>query len=132
MNGVAAASSKYTISDILDGTSNTFLFLECAHWTFRSNPQPTPAGRRVGQNQFFWVDHTSTGYVTAENDQAGNAPFPPNSTVLNNRGAHSDHPNGVQSTMVDGHLRWISEHISFSVYRALFTRMGGESIAAQF
>jgi prepilin-type N-terminal cleavage/methylation domain-containing protein len=128
MNGVAFASSKVRLNDILDGTSLTFLFLECAHWAPRGNA--TPAER--GTNQFFWVDHTGQGYVAAENDQAPHAPYPPNSTAPNQRGAYSDHPNGVQTTMVDGHLRWISDHISFTVYRALHTRKMGETAADQF
>jgi prepilin-type N-terminal cleavage/methylation domain-containing protein len=128
MNGVAFASSKVRLNDILDGTSMTFLFLECSHWAPRGNATP----RERGTNQFLWVDHTGQGYVAAENDQAPHAPYPPNSTAPNARGSFSDHPKGVQTTMVDGHLRFVSDHISFSVYRALFTRKGGESIAAQF
>jgi prepilin-type N-terminal cleavage/methylation domain-containing protein len=126
MDGVAFASSKTKLNDILDGTSLTFLFLEFAHFGRQSS---TPNER--GTNQFFWVDHSSQGYVACRDDQTGN-PFPPNSGLNNNRGALSDHPNGVQATMVDGHLRFISDHISFSIYEALFTRKRGESLASSF
>jgi hypothetical protein len=125
---VAFTASKVKLNDVLDGTSMTFMFLECAHWARRGNA----TGPELGTNQFFWVDHTSHGYVTAENDQAPHAPYPPNATAPNARGAFSDHPDGVQATMVDGHMRWVSDHISFSIYRSLFTRKNGESLAATF
>lgn len=124
MTGVGYVGSKVKIQDILDGTSFTFNYLEFAHF---GNHSWTNFDQ--GTNQFFWVHHTSQGYVCSNNDDAAQTPTPPNTTMFNHRGSHSDHPNGVQTTMVDGHLRWISDHISFTIYRSLFTIKGGESIA---
>jgi prepilin-type processing-associated H-X9-DG protein len=112
--------SKLKLADVLDGTSNTLYFVEYAHFGSHSWTEYD-----AGSNQFFWVHHTSQGYVTTQD--------PPNldpklaAIAFNHRAAHSEHPNGVQATMVDGHLRWISDHISTRIYASMGTRKGGES-----
>jgi prepilin-type N-terminal cleavage/methylation domain-containing protein len=123
MNGVSWVNSATSTASIRDGLSNTFLFLEFAHWGNHSW-----VNKNEGANQFFWVHHVSQGYVTcAEHD---GTPTPPNSTTYNHRGAHSDHPGGIQATMCDGHLVWISNHIDFKVYRAMFTRKEGDIVGS--
>jgi prepilin-type N-terminal cleavage/methylation domain-containing protein len=120
-NGMGFVGSKINLGDVLDGTSNTLYFIEHAHFGNHSWTEYD-----AGSNQFFWVHHTSQGYVTTEDS--------PNldpkliAAANNRRAAHSEHPNGIQATMVDGHLRWISDHISTNVYRAMGTRKGGESV----
>lgn len=119
MNGVGFIHSAVTIAEIEDGTSSTFLFLECAHF---GNHSWVPFD--WGSNQFFWVHHISQGYVASrEND---GTPTPPNSTISNHRGAFSDHPDGLQAAFVDGHVSWISNDIDFKVYDDMFSRDGGE------
>ena len=124
MNGVAFVHSNVKLSEISDGTSSTFLFLEEAHF---GNHSWIPA--EMGSNQFFWVHHVSQGYVTCQ--EHNGTPTPPNTTAWNHRGAHSDHPNGVQAAMVDGHVVWISDDIDFSVYQDMFSRDGGEVIGEE-
>jgi prepilin-type N-terminal cleavage/methylation domain-containing protein/prepilin-type processing-associated H-X9-DG protein len=125
MDGVAYVNSRVRLSEITDGTSNTLLLLEFAHF---SSHGTVPAG--VGTNQFFWVDLDSQGYVSCA--EADGTPSPPNATTWSHRGAYSAHPGGVQSVMVDGHVAWIPNSIDFRVYLALFTRAGGEVIPGDF
>lgn len=113
--GVAWVNSSLPTAKIRDGLSNTFLFLEFAHFGNHSW-----VNYDEGTNEFFWVHHVSQGYVTCA--EHNGTPTPPNSTTWNHRGAFSDHSGGVQATMCDGHLVWISNHIDFKTYRALFTR----------
>lgn len=118
--GMGFVGSKLALNDVLDGTSNTLYFVEHAHFGNHSWIE-----YEAGSNQFFWVHHVSQGYVSTT--------YPPNAdpkliaSAFNARAAHSDHPNGLQATMVDGHLRWISDHISQTVYSAMGTRKGGEA-----
>jgi prepilin-type N-terminal cleavage/methylation domain-containing protein len=123
MNGVAWVRSSLKTAAIRDGLSNTFLFLEFAHFGSHSW-----VNYDEGTNQFLFVHHVSQGYVTCA--EHNGTPTPPNSTSWNHRGAHSDHPGGIQATMCDGRLVWISNHIDFRVYRAMFTRSEGDIVGA--
>ncbi len=125
MDGIAFVNSRIAIKDVRDGTSNTFLLLEFAHF---GNHSWTPVG--WGANQFFWVHHTSQGYVTC--CEHNGTPTPPNSTAWNHRGSHSAHPSGVQVAMVDGRVAWVSNHINFRTYKAMFTRKSGEVVPGEW
>jgi type II secretory pathway pseudopilin PulG len=120
-DGIAFLNSKIRIADIKDGASNTFLLMEFAHYANRSW-----TGYGDGTNQFIWVHHPSQGYVSCDT--------PPNSTEFNNRAAHGPHtPGGVQAAMGDGRVVWVNNNIDFNhVYRALFTRSGGEPVLPEF
>ena len=64
------------------------------------------------------------GYVVAA--EHNGTPSPPNSTSWNHRGAHSDHTGGVMAALADGSVIFVSDHVDFTTYRAMFTRAGGE------
>jgi len=55
-DGIAWLNSYVRIEDVRDGTSNTFMFLEFAHF---GNHSWVPYD--WGANQFFWVHHVSQG-----------------------------------------------------------------------
>jgi len=124
-DGIAWWNSGVRIGDIIDGTSNTFMFLEFGHFGNHSW-----IDYNVGANPFLFVFHTSPGYVSAcEHD---GSPRPPNSTIWNGRASHSQHVGGVQATMCDGHLVWVSDNVDFAIYKAAFTRAGSESLSISF
>jgi prepilin-type N-terminal cleavage/methylation domain-containing protein len=121
LNGVASAINGVRLAEITDGTSNTFLFLEAAHF---KNQSWLPALR--GSNPFLWVHHASQGYVQVQS--AGGIISPPNDTQWNTRSAASSHPGGVQATMVDGRVIFVTNHVDFlNIYQPTYTRNGGES-----
>jgi prepilin-type N-terminal cleavage/methylation domain-containing protein len=111
--GMGWMNSKVRFADVLDGTANTIHYIEFAHWARRSW-----TAKNTGTNQFIWVHHTSQGYADSAR--------PPNDQTPNTRSAVSGHTGGVQGTMVDGSVQFISNHIDMPVYRALFTRALGE------
>lgn len=124
MNGVAFAINGLRLAEITDGTSNTFLFLEAVH---SKNQSWLPA--MTGANHFIWVHHPSQGFVQGQN---GNLLTPPNDTQWNTRAPASSHPQGIQATMADGRVIWVSNHVDFfGVYLPTFTRAGGEPLSGQ-
>jgi len=132
MDGVAYVNSWLPLAQILDGTSNTFLFLEYAHF---GNHSFTAYNK--GSNPFFFQHHASEGYV-ASNEGDG-TPVPPNEVkivrgnvsgiIQNHRGSYSDHRGGVQVSYLDGSVHFIRDNIDFKTYRAYFTRSGAETTA---
>jgi hypothetical protein len=103
------------------------MFLEFAHF---GNHSWVPYD--WGANQFFWVHHVSQGYVTPNDHRGGSLiPTPPNDTRWNGRAAHGDHPTGVQASMCDGHVLFVSNDIDFTVYEATFTRSDLETESGQ-
>ena len=130
--GVLYRNSGTKISDIKDGTTNTFLLLECIHsgWWKES---PAPNKRVVyGANPFFWVNHASQGYVVYDDGfKGGDSAYPCNAKEEARwpyRGSRSDHNAGINVTMCDGSVHFISEKIAFDVYKGLFTRSGSEDV----
>jgi prepilin-type N-terminal cleavage/methylation domain-containing protein len=122
MDGVAYVNGYIPIAHITDGTSNTFLFLELKHSASHSW-----ALEGLGCNQFFFVHHISQGYVNAEY-HPGTVKFPPNSLQYDTRGAFGDHPGGITVALCDGQVTFVSDYVDFTVYRAMFTRAGGEPV----
>lgn len=132
MIGVTWVNASVRITDVTDGSSSTFLLLEEASFYDHSwLPDST------GSNHFMFVHHPSQGYIQQT---------PPNSSVFNNRSAMSFHGganlsanvavtstvlkggDGVHAAMVDGHVIWVNNDVSTTVYQALFTRQGGETV----
>jgi prepilin-type N-terminal cleavage/methylation domain-containing protein/prepilin-type processing-associated H-X9-DG protein len=115
MDGLFWVNSKVRLTDIADGTSNTFLLLEKGNWFDQSW---LPDG--FGSNHFLFVHHPSQGYVQGYT--------PPNSDAWNNRGPQGPHPGGVQAALADGHVAFVPNGINAGTYRALFTRAGGDQV----
>jgi len=119
--GIGYLNSAVAIKDITDGTSNTFMFLEFAHWGPHSWCR-----KNDGCNPFFFVHHQSQGYVCATK---GGIPAPPNDPLPGDtRGAFSDHPGGVQAAVCDGRVVFVSDDADFTSYVATFTKAAAEVV----
>lgn len=151
-DGVIFSQSKIGFRDVTDGTSNTIAFGEQllgdgqntapagADFRFRvvelaMGTQTTPtacapgaAPAWSGQRGAKWVN----GHLA---DTMYNHWFGPNANVPDcHNGFHnfalvssrSAHVGGVQTALVDGSCRFVTENIDLGIWRALATRGGGE------
>ena len=118
---MAWLGSRVKMTEISDGTSNTFLFLELMNYAFHGR---TDEG--YGSNPFFFVNEAGQGYVIASNNGKLSGVLLPNTEIANDRGAESDHNGGVFAAMADGHVVWVPNGTDPVVYYALFSRAGGE------
>jgi prepilin-type N-terminal cleavage/methylation domain-containing protein len=112
-DGVFWVNSEVRLTDISDGTSNTFFLLEKGNWYDQSWLPDS-----YGSNHFIFVHHPSQGYVQGYT--------PPNSDAWNNRGPQGPHVGGVLVALADGHVTFVPNNIASGTYRALFTRDGKE------
>ena len=116
--------------DITDGTTNTLLIGETAYnlpdYLFSS-------GDCLGESRYsftYWSNPYpgSTGCTTEHDfnprDVADDGVFDPNWT----HSFRSDHEGGVQFTLADGSVHFISENIDANLFDALATRAGGEVV----
>jgi len=124
LDGIAFLGVGVRLAEITDGTTNTFLVMEAAH---SKNQSWLPANK--GANHFIWVHHPSQGYVQARTN--GNLPSPPNDTQQNTRSSSSGHPGGVNATMCDGHIVFVSNNVDQLTWQFTFSRLGGETIGGQ-
>jgi prepilin-type N-terminal cleavage/methylation domain-containing protein len=113
-NGIAYVNSRIRLTDVTDGTTSTFLFLEKVN---SANQSWIPAN--LGCNPFYFVHHPSEGYVQSTSPGV-------NSGAWNTRESASDHVGGVNAVMADGRLVWVPNTISFSVYQTYFTIHSGD------
>ena len=125
--GMAWLGSNVKMVDVKDGTSNTFLFLELMNYAYHGR-----IDEEFGSNPFLFVNEAGQGYVTGSTNGTLAGYWPPNDEVTNYRGPQSDHTGGVFAAMADGHVVWVPDSVTPSVYLAAFTRAGGEVAGTDF
>ncbi len=126
--GMGWLGSAVRMTDVLDGTTNTFLFLELMNAAYHGR---TDFG--YGSNPFFFVNEAGQGYVTGSTNGTVAGAWLPNDETSNHRGPESDHqPGGVFAAMVDGRVTWVPNSVNPTVYLYAFTRNGGEVPGSDF
>jgi prepilin-type N-terminal cleavage/methylation domain-containing protein/prepilin-type processing-associated H-X9-DG protein len=121
INGMFFGQSKVRITDVTDGTSNTFLFGERYHKD-RGGYAIEPWGRWIypsDRRDVLMTTGAPLNYDTAD---------PPNSTTQRLAAFGSGHSGGANFAFVDGSVHFVSRSIDLTTYQSLSTRNGGEVI----
>jgi prepilin-type N-terminal cleavage/methylation domain-containing protein/prepilin-type processing-associated H-X9-DG protein len=154
-NGIFYQNSWTSFGDITDGTSNTAAFSEHLRGdfsqalaslrtdTFRPGTQPqTPDQAVLDCENLNWQDlqyqgtsdigvpwlegyHSTTIYFHVNGPNKRSCMFPPGKIATT---ANSSHPNGVNMTLCDGSVRFVSNSINLETWRRLGTRELNEAI----
>jgi prepilin-type processing-associated H-X9-DG protein len=124
--GVFFRNSNISMKDIRDGSSSTLLVGERTHHYCEATwvgavtgaklfpPAGSPASPEMQVAAGMILGHTQEGAPNAPDIECNNF--------------SSLHAGGAQFTFCDGHVGFISKNINRSVFQALSTRAGGETI----
>ena len=122
--GVFYRNSGVPLTDIKDGSSHTFLFVEQSAMSFPEAMSQT----EYGANPFFFVNHGSQGFAVCHiRSGSGDVEVSPNALTLDSAtwGPRSFHPVGLNVVFGDGAVKYLREIISRSVWEATFSRSQG-------
>ncbi|MEZ6121542.1 MAG: DUF1559 domain-containing protein [Planctomycetaceae bacterium] len=112
------------IRDIVDGTSNTVSVFESHHW---NTSKQFPAEQAKHGAWFLPISSIDSmaKFLNGAPDDVG----PTNGGEDGRCSSFSStHVGGAQCLVADGSVRFVSENISQSIYRAIATRGGGETV----
>ncbi len=133
LDGVFYINSSNRIADIIDGTSNTFFFMERYHydprWTAAAGGGPTNDITTYGA--WVWTNVNGMEDLTLGTSVPINWMIPPGGSGfsvtdprLNAIG--SGHTNGANICLADGSVKFVVESTNLSVLQAAGTRNKGE------
>jgi prepilin-type N-terminal cleavage/methylation domain-containing protein len=133
MFGFEVSNGWPKLRDVTDGLSNTIFVVERAgqgeHWV-----QGKPAGAQNPNSMFkaFWAGPSSLQFSSIVPDPANPASTsPPGLCFLNcsnYSNPYSFHSGGIQFSMLDGSVHFLSENVSWDVYSRLVQPSDGQVV----
>ncbi len=137
-DGVFYINSRIRIADIIDGTSNTFIFGERFHLDSEFDRMYTNYPIK-GWSGWAWVDQpNSIGDYLVGASQPINWKVPASATGANSSSnlwvqqrlstIGSGHTGGANVGLADGSVRYVRESMDLAALRSLVTRAGGEVV----
>lgn len=124
--GILKVNAFFSIPEIRDGTSNTFLISEDA-----GRPDRYQAGKLLtanGQVDGGWADYNCE-YITHGYDPTGNThPGPCHTNCTNDNEDYSFHGSGANHVFADGSVRFIGSSIDIRYYVRFITRSANDLV----
>lgn len=123
-NGILQVNAAYSIPEIRDGTSNTFLISEVA-----GRPDEHRAGRLYavgGQTDGGWADHNSEYIVHGYDATGATTPGTCHTNCTNANEIYSFHSGGAQHVFADGAVRYVSATMDIRLFVRFITRAGND------
>ena len=118
ITGVFGKNSKYRLSDVIDGTSQTFLIGEIS-W----------GNGKLGTRYRSWMRGTDSGtdcWIAGARNVV-NSINTPGVDTFNDIAFGSMHTRGTHFAFCDASARFVRDNVDLSVYRSTATRNGGEN-----
>jgi prepilin-type processing-associated H-X9-DG protein len=114
-------------SEILDGTSNTTVFFECAMRPIRHKR----GGKKItgGVGGAGWADQDNSFSIDGYSPDCNTRPFECAVNCCNRNEIYAFHSGGANVGVADGSVRFLQENVSLRVVARLATRAGGEATA---
>ena len=123
-NGVLQVNAVYSIPEVRDGTSNTFLLSECA-----GRPDEWNAGKlaiAAGQTDGGWAD-SDNEFITHGFDASGaSSPGSCHTNCTNANEVYSFHSGGAHHVFADGSVRFVSASMDIRIFVRYITMRGHE------
>jgi prepilin-type N-terminal cleavage/methylation domain-containing protein len=120
--GVLGKNTRYTMHDVIDGTSNTFMVGEVS-W----------GNGRLGTRYRSWMRGADSGsdcWIAGCRNVVNGINTPGNGT-FNDIAFGSSHRSGTHFLYCDGSAQFVRENIDLTIYRSTATRNGGEATVHQ-
>jgi prepilin-type N-terminal cleavage/methylation domain-containing protein/prepilin-type processing-associated H-X9-DG protein len=130
-------NSRNTFADIIDGTTNTIMVVECAArpLVYRNRRADSSLGNDQG---IGWADSEgpfSFDGARPDGTAEGCGPAGGCTATMNRKNdnePYSFHPGGGNFLFADGSVRFIRESISIQTFAALLTRAAGEVVSNNY
>jgi prepilin-type N-terminal cleavage/methylation domain-containing protein len=124
--GVLDTNKLTRLSDFLDGTSNTILFIEDAARPrrYQAKYASLAGGRYTGPSAF---DHENIMHLHGFNATGTSSPGPCPINCSNNNELYGFHPAGAQAVMGDGSVRLLQSNVPIRIVAQLVTKSAGDN-----
>jgi hypothetical protein len=128
--GILEVNRCYSVSEVHDGASNTFLVSEIA-----GRPDRWQNGRMTvanGQSDGGWADRANE-YITHGYDATGTTSGGTcHTNCTNNNEVYSFHQGGAHHVMADGSVRFVQASMDIRLFVRFISRQGGEVVPSDY